>query len=222
MANADETTVIHALDALASLGPAAVPRLIEALKFEKARGGIVHLLGRIGPAASAATPALVKLIDDKNERLAKESILALAKIGPGAKEAVPALVDLLKQEGCVNTHAIVYALGKIGPDAASAQPVLVELLKNTDENLVLESAWALANIEPQSAEIAAKTLPILTAGLTNSSPLIRVGAAEALGNLGVLATEAIPALQKVMNDNDKAVRDAAAKAVHQIRGASSK
>ncbi len=89
--NADETTVRYALDALAELGPPAVPRLIDALKHEKLRGQVAYVLGQIGPAAAPATDALSKLVDDKNGRVAEEAILALAKIGPVRQSGDPGL-----------------------------------------------------------------------------------------------------------------------------------
>ena len=52
MKDADETTMRHAMDALAALGAPAVPRLIDALKYEKFRVDVVYALGRIGPAAA--------------------------------------------------------------------------------------------------------------------------------------------------------------------------
>jgi HEAT repeat protein len=220
--NCDETTVLHALDALAMLGPTGVPELIEALKFEKARSPVVYVLGRIGPPAAPATQALAKLIDDKDDCLANDAILAIANIGPGAKDAVPALMEAIKREGDVHARTVVYALGKIGPDAVAAVPLLFDLMKGSDRSVVMESAWALANIQPASAEVATKTIPVLMAGLSDNTPLIRTGAAEALGILGPLASEALPALQKAMNDDDKSVRDAAAKAVHQIRNVTEK
>ncbi len=220
--DADETTVSHALDALAALGSPAVPQLIEALKYEKSRGPVASILGRIGPAAAPATQALAKLIADKDDRVAQEAILALAHIGPGAKDAVPALIKTIQQGKNSNSYAIVYALGKIGPDAADAEPVLSDLLKSSDRHLALSSAWALAHIRPASAEVAAKTMPVLTAGLTDPLPLARRGAAEALGSLGPAAKGAVPDLLKVLNDEDKSVRAAAAKAVELIRGGAAK
>jgi HEAT repeat protein len=214
--DADETTVMAAMDALAALGPAAVPRLIEGLKHEKARGSIAYVLGKIGPDAAPASGALAGLVGDKNERVAEEAILALANIGPGAKEAVPSLIEALKEGQSANAHEIVYALGKIGRGAVDAEPVLTELLKSSDKNLALTAAWALVHIRPTSEEVAAKTLPILTAGLTNPLPLARQGAAEGLGALGSAAKEAIPALQLAGNDKEKAVRAAAAKALNSI------
>ena len=58
---------------------------------------------------------------------------------------------------------------------------------------------------------------MLIAGLSAPLPLARRGASEALGQLGPLAKDAIPALQKAAKDEDPAVRGAAAKAIKSIQ-----
>lgn len=220
--DADETVVLNALDALAQMGAPAVPRLIEALKYENIRVHIVYILGQIGPDAAPATEALAKLINDEDEHVANEAVLALADIGPGAKAAVPALLKAIDGGENTNAAAIAYALGKIGPGAAEAVPVLSKLLKSSDNSLALASAWALANIQPASAEVAKSALPLLTAGLTDDVPLVRQGAAEALGVLGPAAKDALPALQKATSDADQSVGKAATEAIKQIRGGAKK
>src|SRR4029077_4483617 len=130
--NADETTAHHALDALASLGAAAVPRLIEVLKHEKLRSQASYILGEIGPAAAPATESLAKFVNDDDFQVATEAIIALSKIGPGAERAVPALLAALQQEECTNGRGIIVALGKIGPAAVAAEPRLLELMKDKD------------------------------------------------------------------------------------------
>ena len=150
MKDADETTMRAAMDAFAALGAPAVPRLIDALKYEKFRIDVVYALGRIGPAAAAATGELAKLIEDKHSRLAEEAIIALGNIGPGAKDAVPTLVKALSQndDKDLNFAAIAFALGKIGPGASAAEAVLLKQLQSKDDNVRLLSAWALAQIDP--------------------------------------------------------------------------
>ncbi len=216
---ADEATAQHALDALAALGAPAVPRLIDALKHKQLRADVEYILGRIGPAAAPATNALVKLMDDKDARVANEAVLALASIGPGAKDAIPALVKVLQQGSDEKTifSSSAYALGKIGPDAAAARPALLHLLSHSDRHLALVSAWALTQIQPVSAEVAAKVVPVLVAGLAAPLPLGRQSAAEALGNLGPRAKEAAGALRKALSDEDKEVRAAAEKALGAIQ-----
>jgi HEAT repeat protein len=214
--DADELTIRNALGAMSAMGAPAVPRLVEALKYEKGRGYVIYALGEMGAAAAPATPALVAAIGDNDPLVGDEAVLALAKIGPGAKEAVPALIELLQQNQKV--YAAAYALGRIGPDAAAAEPKLTDLLENADRRLALMAAWALVHIHP-CAEVAGKTVPLLIARLGDEFPLARKGAAEALGDLGPLAKDAVAPLQKVATgDEDQAVRAAAQKAVTAIQG----
>ena len=220
--DADETTVHHALDALAALGAPAVPRLIDALKYPNVRIHVVYVLGQIGPAAAPATEALAKLIGDSNPEVAQEAVLALAKIGPGAKAAVPGLAALLQSGDESNAHAAAYALGKIGPEAAAAEAALSSALNSADASLALVSAWALTQIRPASAELAAQTVPVLISGLSAPLPAARQGAAEALGRLGPLAKDATAALRQASGDQEQAVREAASEALKSIRGVESK
>jgi len=218
--DADDATIRHALDALAGLGPVAVPRLVEALKHPGVRIEVATMLGRMGVNAAPATEALAPLLLDKDPSDDKYVLMALAKIGPGAKAAVPALIEVLKKGDSPELHGVIYALGSIGPDAASAAALIEPNLKSNDVTLALISAWALAKIQPTSAELAAKTVPVLTAGLSSPIPQLRQGAAEALAELGSLAKDAVPALQKALSDEEPAVRRAAVHAIRCINGVS--
>jgi HEAT repeat protein len=211
---ADENTINLALDAVARLGAPVVPRLAEALKQDRFRPQLLQVLRQIGADASAATPALVALIDDANEDVAKSAVLTLAAIGPGARAAVSPLVKALGNEDRPDRHAIVYALGRIGRGAAEAKPVLEKLLTNPNQDLALISAWAMTKIAPASA---APAVPVLISGLTASEVIMRRGAAEALGEMGRAARTAATALERATKDSDKSVRDAAAAALTAIR-----
>jgi HEAT repeat protein len=215
--NADETTLRYALDALAGQGTKMVPRLIEGLKYPKARASIVYILGQIGPDAAPATEALAALTTDKHAHIVQESLVALAKIGPGAKAAVPQLIKVL-EAGDEASDAAAYALGRIGPEAAAADAALAAALKSRDLSLTVVAAWALNKIHPASADMAAKTVPVLVAGLSDPLAKNRQAAVEALGELGPLAKDAAAALEKAQGDKDRAVREAAAKALKSVRG----
>ena len=219
MKDADETTIRLALDSMAALGAPVVPRLVNALnKHEKFRPEIIYTLGRIGPAAAPATEELAKLVEDKNSRVAHEAIIALGNIGPAAKVAVPALVKALGQpdDKDLNFSAIAYALGKIGPSAAEAESVLLDKLTSKDDSLRLLSAWALSQIRPTAAEVAAKTVPVLIAGLSLPDADDKALAADALGGFGPQAKDATEALKTAAGDADKNVSDAAAAALKAI------
>ncbi|MGW8257184.1 MAG: HEAT repeat domain-containing protein [Thermoguttaceae bacterium] len=215
---ADEKAVRGGLDALAQLGPAAVPKLIEALKYKSIRPYVIYILGQKGPAAKSAVDALAKFINDKDPVVQHEALIALAKIGPASKAALPDLLETLKEQKGSLCCAATYALGSIGPDAKVASTMMMKNLESDDATLALLSAWALTQIEPENAQTAEKTLPVLLKGLEHSEPKFRCGAAEALGKLGPPAKPAIPALQKALQDDKEEVRKAAAAAIKAIGG----
>ncbi len=214
LADADETTTHYMLDALAGLGPQAVPKLIKALDYTALRPQVIQILGQIGPAAADATESLAKLVGDADPNTAIEAAHALAKIGPGAKAAVPQLIAAVKDPEHRASHAAIYALGRIGAPAAAAEPVLLETIKSADDSLSLESAWALVRIRGE--ETADAVMPDLLAGLASEQPESRATAAEVLGELGPAAKSAVPQLEAAAKDPDVRVRAMADKALKSI------
>ena len=178
---------------------------------------MAYILGQIGPAAAPATRG-----PGETARRQERACGARSGVGAGQHrsrgqsrraglgQSAPA------GDENANAHAVAYALGKIGPDAAEAEPALSSQLKSADSELALVSAWALAQIQPASAETATKTVPVLIAGLKNSLPKTRQAAAETLGGLGPLAQAAAADLREAMKDDDEGVRSAAAGALKSI------
>ena len=77
----------------------------------------VSALGRIGPAAPEAVPALMAALRDPEGKVRKTAAEALGKIGPAAAEAVPEVVPVLvaalrDPEGLVR-RAAAEALGRV-------------------------------------------------------------------------------------------------------------
>lgn len=68
--------------ALGNLGEVAVPRLINALGHAKKerRMGAAMALGQVRPQASAAIPALLKLLKDADEGVRRDASYALSRI----------------------------------------------------------------------------------------------------------------------------------------------
>lgn len=218
LANSEETTVHHALDALASMGKAAVPRLMKALEHESLRPQVAYILGQIGPDAAPAAEALAKLATDSNARVANEAVLALAKIGPAAESAAPALLTALERPECNTPHAIVYALGKIGVKDEATKSAIAAQLSSDDRSLAVLSSWALTRMERPNSVTSERLVPVLIKGLEDPSPQTRQVAAEALANLGPWAKDAVTALETASQDQDESVRKAALEALRKIRG----
>jgi len=91
------------------------------------RQAAIEALGKTGPAAKAAVPALIGVLkdDDPYSLVRWEATEALGRIGPEAKEAIPPLVDALK-DPCVGLSA-ADALAAIG---TAAIPALTEALRD--------------------------------------------------------------------------------------------
>ena len=216
MENADPDALNDMLDALASLGEKAVPRLVKALEREKVRPKAAAIIARIGPAAKAAVPALIEALADKNPETCSEVLFALAAIGPDAAEAVPAITQALGAPDANVCYSVCYALGKIGPAAESAKAELEKNLTGDDRFLCMASAWALCHIDPKSPETAAKVVPVLIEALGEPDAMTRGHAVESLELFGPLAGDAADALKKLHDDPDEEVRAAAAKALKAI------
>ena len=217
--NPDTAVAANAVEALASLGEPAVPALIDALRIEKIRPAVARILGRMGPQAKKAVPALAEIaVRDDRVPARCEALMALGAIGPDAAPSVPAVVEALhgaREDVC---YAACYALGRMGPSAIAAEPDLRKKLSDPNESLALSAAWALARIAPTSAEIARQSVPLLIKGLADFEPRVRTEAAISLACLGPLAKDATSALKTALRDKDEAVRDAAEKALKAIGG----
>jgi hypothetical protein len=87
-----------AIDALARIGPAAIPSLIVALEDPNAdvRDRAAQSLARMGPPAKEAVPMLIAALEDPDWSVRRSAARALGQIGPEAAPAVPALMQLLK------------------------------------------------------------------------------------------------------------------------------
>lgn len=87
-----------ATDALARIGDAAVPALIETLHDAdpSIRAHAAQGLARMGSKAAPAVPELISALNDDDREVRRGAARALGQIGPDADEAVSALIQALK------------------------------------------------------------------------------------------------------------------------------
>jgi HEAT repeat protein len=93
----DRRVVEAAAEALGKVGAPGVKPLIDLVKDKKkpseVRRKAVVSLGKIGPEASDAVPALIAALKERD--IQAEAVQSLGAIGPGAKEAVKPLEEIL-------------------------------------------------------------------------------------------------------------------------------
>ena len=89
-----------AADALARIGAASVPSLVEALRDENpdVRAQAAWALARMGPEAREAVPSLAAALADEDDRVRQSAARALGQIGPDAAEAVGVLIQAMRDE----------------------------------------------------------------------------------------------------------------------------
>ncbi len=183
-------------------------------------------LGRFGPWAKEAVPALVGALNDPHPHVAEAAASALKRIADAPASAdepttpapstvdsptVIALIDMLRDEDASLRRRAVVALGETRSVGRDAIPELVEVLEDKDEVVRREAARALGKLGASAA------VPSLVVALSDApDDLVRVSAAEALGRIGRRAIVAIPALIAALKHPDDGVCDAAAVALLQI------
>jgi HEAT repeat protein len=121
---------IHIVSQLGPRGEEAVPILVDIVLHDPSECFEVPVstmaaeaLGRIGPAARAAVPALTQMLEDDQPTMPTGipkslfAAVALGKIGPAARPALPALRRLVERTIPELQHNVAEALAQIeGPD----------------------------------------------------------------------------------------------------------
>jgi len=165
LSDPDRSAAGDAALVMGAIGPeaaAAVPQLmtmladppaatnasaVEGAQIAQQRYAAIYALGRIGPAAAAASSRLRELAQSKEELLATVATWAALKITPQDASLFESAVPLLRRavrgdREMVRLEAAV-ALGDIGAAADSAIPIL-ELVSEEDPSTAVRAAAAAA------------------------------------------------------------------------------
>lgn len=136
---------------LSKIGPLAIPELIEALS-DKERDlrqvWVARTIGRIGPNAAAAVPALARELSNEHAHVRQAAAEALSKIGPASEPAVPGIVVLLADSHPAVRQAAARSLACVGPAAERAIPLLFPLLGDEDDKVREAAIETLARTGP--------------------------------------------------------------------------
>ncbi len=156
----------------------------------------VHLLGRMGTDASAAAPALVKLLKHKDGLVRIHAALALARMQQSPPSAVQAVVDGLKSSDPGLRSFAAATLAEMGPRAGEALAELANSLDDRDGYVRLHAAEVLIRHEQWSY----RSLDTLLGCLTDKDENVRWLATYSLAELAPESQEAVAALAKATRD----------------------
>lgn len=99
----------------------------------------------LGPAGKGATPALVRLLDDK-----QTSYTAATALGGIGVESIPVLTQALTNSHATARESAVRVLGLLGPKAQSAAPTIIGCTKDPDESVRSFASFALKQIHREA------------------------------------------------------------------------
>ena len=226
LANASEPVQEAAAAALVRLGSDGVPALVSLLKDNETQLLALGIVSAIGESAAEAVPQIVELLDEKNDEILHEAILALAAIGSAssiASDRILAILDeSVQNQSEVESrlhYAAAYCLGRIGaPAAKKALPRLKELVSSSDGMQATVAIWAVLQITPDDEEQFKNAVPLLIEALNSDVQAVRLEATIALGDLGPSAKDAVPAIELVSEDDPvRTIRLAAQQALEKIQ-----
>lgn len=156
----------------------------------------VVVLGNIGPEARAATPGLIKLMDNKDYAVRLEVIKALGKIGPGTDSAViEALIQAVR--GDPELMVLRDSFAKILPSNYEYLAYKGVNYGDPDADVRREAAVVLGRFE---ADAVAAVPALLDATLTDLNDNVKRQAAFSLCRIQPGSGAAMIALEKAIND----------------------
>jgi HEAT repeat protein len=146
----------RSLWSLAQNSSDTVPVLTNILLGYERRWDAAYALAEIGPEASPAVPALVKVLTQEQIsrpfRTPPSSAFALGKIGPAA---IPALSQLLtNNDSRVRTSALL-AFGFMGRSATNAVPCVLEMLRDNNVEVRHTAALTLPALGAKHEQVVA-------------------------------------------------------------------
>jgi HEAT repeat protein len=194
LADADDLAAGAAASAVKDIGPAAAPRLIEALRDPRTRirAQCARLLYNFPSAARAAVPALLPLLDDRDTHVRAAAAAALGPMATRVKAIVPALLRAAADRSPEVREAAVRTLGDAGPAALPAVPFLLRGLRGPDIALAIDASLALGRLGPVDPAV----IPALVEALHDER--VCANAADALGMMGPCGKPAARALARAL------------------------
>jgi HEAT repeat protein len=201
-----------ALQELERLGPdeTVIDALIDALRENRGAGTAALVLGRLGPAAARAAPALLPYLRDPDA--GANAILALGQLRVRDQEIIDALTALLAEADNPQRAMAAAALGEL--DAVAAVSQLANALSAEDKYTRLLAARSLGGMGVQ----AAAAVPALTALLEGSDVDLRRAGVEALGSIGAPARTAVPPIARQLQAANPRLKASATLALLRIGG----
>ena len=190
--------------------------IIELLRTFSHQGNLVRVFDAqqaLQPFGDQIVSAMAEALNDTDADLRIFALKILDALGNKAEPALPAMIRAFE-----DPHRIVRicALGPVaafGEKALDAVPILEKWIGIDDKFSHVSAIGHILMIDPSKAD---ELLPVLVESLESNDFMIQCQAAWLLGQLGELAVEAVPALNRMLEDSS--VRRVVGEALQEITG----
>lgn len=210
--------VTDTLGSMAKHSPSLVPRLPAALEHSQLQVCLIAALHlkKLRALTRADLEPFIKRLQssDATSRAFGATVLMYAQ--SFESDVMPALLQAASDTNAVVREAAVTSLTLFAYDSMVPHPHRVVAAKAILQNGSAEQTWKMLNWLPQLLPEAGGRVPLLIAALSNPSERTRGKAAQTLGQIGVLARDAVPTLLQLRTDEWRNVREAATNALKAI------
>jgi len=174
----------------------------------------IETLGKIGPDAKEAVPALSKITTEKDMVNRVNAAESIWKINKDLKLTMPVFLEGLKSEDFRACDEALEALDLVGPDGKEAVPLLIKVL--ADKNRTAQTRGSAAKVLGNIGVEAKAAVPALVAGLDDRDHDLQDWCVFALGSIGPEAKSATPRLVRMAKEGNARVSKATKEALAKI------
>lgn len=155
------------------------------------------------PFGDKAVSALADALGNPDADIRILALRVLGELGNEAEPALPAMIKALNDPDRIVRIAAIGPVAAFGEKAKEAVPILEKWIGIDDEFSHVTAIGHILLIDPSKVD---ELLPILVQSLESDDYGIRCQTAWLLGQLGELARDAVPALKRMLADEDGMMR----------------
>jgi len=192
--------------------------IIELLRSFSQTGNLVRVSDAeqaLKPFGDQTVSAMVEALKDPNDDLRIFALKILEHFEGDTKLALPAMIEALKDDHRIVRICAIEPVASFGEKAQQAVPILEKWIGSDDEFSHVSAAGNILMIDPSKAD---ELIPILVESMESNDFVIQCQASWLLGQLGELARDVVPALNRMLADEDSFIRSAASEALQKITG----
>lgn len=194
--------------------------IIELLRSFSCGGNHVRLADAqdaLRPFGDEVVPAMIRALEEPDADLRIFALKILEECEEDTEPALPAMIKALGDSDRIVRIAAIGPVAAFKEKAIDAVPILEKWIGADDEFSHVTGIGHILMIDPTRAD---QLLPVLITSLGSDDYGIRCQAAWLLGQLGELARDAVPALERMLAD-DATMRLVVSEALMEITGEAS-